>query len=126
MSELTIEQTLNEYFDGLYFCDLDKLAQVFHPLARYTTTTGGELLHLTMAEYFAILKERIAPATNQQIRDDRILLIDQIAPHTALAKVQCVIEPKYFTDFLSLIKVDGRWQIISKVFHYQLNHFNHF
>jgi len=28
--------------------------------------------------------------------------------------------PKFFTDLLTLIFVDGRWQIISKVFHFDL------
>jgi hypothetical protein len=31
-----------------------------------------------------------------------------------------VIRPKHFTDLLTLVHVDGRWQIISKVFHYEL------
>jgi hypothetical protein len=38
----------------------------------------------------------------------------------AFARVNCAIDEKYFTDFLTLILVDGRWQIISKVFHYDL------
>ncbi|MES2942024.1 MAG: nuclear transport factor 2 family protein, partial [Pseudomonadota bacterium] len=29
------------------------------------------------------------------------------------------IAPKFFSDFLTLIKLDGRWQIITKVFHYE-------
>jgi len=38
---------------------------------------------------------------------------------TAFARVECAIEPKHFTDFLTLVFVDGRWQIMSKVFHYE-------
>ncbi len=32
-------------------------------------------------------------------------------------KVQCQLPPRYFTDYLSLVKADGRWQIIAKSFH---------
>lgn len=39
---------------------------------------------------------------------------------TALARVECAIGPKFFTDLLTFIKLDGRWQIIAKVFHYEL------
>lgn len=39
---------------------------------------------------------------------------------TAFAKVECSIPPKFFTDFLVLLKLDGRWQIVSKVFHYEV------
>jgi hypothetical protein len=34
--------------------------------------------------------------------------------------VQCVIRPNHFTDLLTLIHVDGRWQIIAKVFHFDV------
>ena len=34
----------------------------------------------------------------------------------ALAKVKCQLPPRYFTDLLSLLKIDGRWQVAQKVF----------
>jgi len=43
--------------------------------------------------------------------------IDFSGPTTAIAKVECQLPPRYFTDYLTLLKVDGRWQIISKTFH---------
>ena len=48
---------------------------------------------------------------------DRIVSIDFSGPGTAFAKVECQIPPRYFTDYLTLLKVDGRWQVISKSFH---------
>ncbi|WP_429097677.1 nuclear transport factor 2 family protein [Aminobacter sp. BE322] len=41
-------------------------------------------------------------------------------PVTAFVRLNCAIGPKPFTDLLSLVKVDGRWQIVSKVFHFDL------
>ncbi len=38
-------------------------------------------------------------------------------PVTALATVNCAIGDRYFTDYLNLVLLDGRWQIIAKVFH---------
>jgi len=35
-------------------------------------------------------------------------------------RAECSIGPKFFTDFLTLIRTDNRWQIISKVFHFDL------
>ena len=40
-------------------------------------------------------------------------------PVTALVRLHCAIGPRYFTDLLTLIHLDGRWQIIAKVFHYE-------
>ena len=48
---------------------------------------------------------------------DRIVSIDFSGPATAFAKVECQIPPRYFTDYLTLLKVDGRWQVIAKAFH---------
>ena len=50
-------------------------------------------------------------------RADRIVSIDFSGPATAFAKVECQIPPRYFTDYLTLLKVDGRWQVIAKAYH---------
>ncbi|MBA8905093.1 hypothetical protein HNQ95_000861 [Aminobacter ciceronei] len=46
--------------------------------------------------------------------------IEFAGPVTAFAKLNCAIGRKHFTDFLTLVKLDGRWQIMSKVFHFDL------
>ncbi|EWH11776.1 hypothetical protein DS2_03095 [Catenovulum agarivorans DS-2] len=116
-----IKQVLQIYFDALYHSDVGLLNQVFHPQAKYVTASSGELINLAMPDYFSIVEQRISPASKQQTRTDKILQIDVVSDCTALAKVQCSIAPKHFVDLLSLIKLDGRWQIISKVFHYQID-----
>lgn len=115
---------LQDYFDGLYHCDTKLLAKVFHPQARYACATdvpaGGELVHLGMDEYFPIVEKRVSPASRNEQRRDQVVSIEFAGPVTALARVHCAIGPKYFTDLLTFIFVEGRWQIISKVFHYDL------
>lgn len=117
--------TLQTYFDGLYHSDTGRLAKVFHPKATYTTATeaaanGGEPLHLTMAEYFPVVDKRPSPASRGEARRDRIVSIGFAGPVTAIARVECAIGPRFFTDLLTLIHVEGRWQIIAKVFHFDL------
>lgn len=111
---------LRDYFDGLYHCDTTKLARVFHPQATYACATDGTLLKLGMDEYFPVVEKREPPAKRNEIRRDRIVSIEFAGPVTALARVECAIGPKFFTDLLTFIKLDGRWQIIAKVFHYDL------
>jgi len=116
---------LQRYFDGLHHSDTERLASVFHPQATYATATeaaatGGEPLVLTMAEYFPIVDRRPSPASRGEARRDRILSVGFAGPVTAFARVECAIGPKFFTDLLTLFQVDGRWQIIAKVFHYEL------
>lgn len=110
---------LQRYFDGLHHSDTARLRQVFHPQAQYCCATDGALLQLDMARYFAIVDQR-PPASQGAPRTDRILAIEFAGPVTAFARVECSIPPKHFTDFLTLVKLDERWQIVSKVFHYTL------
>lgn len=115
-----VAKVLQTYFDGLYHSDTRRLAQVFHPKARYVCATEDKLVDLGMDEYFPIVDKRPSPASRSEPRADRIVSIAFAGPKTAIATVNCAIGPKRFTDLLSLILQDGRWQIISKNFHFDL------
>ena len=120
-SEAAINEAMSIYFDGLYHSDSKRLAKVFHPKAQYACATDGTLLHLTMDQYFPVVDQRPSPASRNETRRDRIVAIECAGPVTAFVRAECAIGPKFFTDLLTLICVDGRWQIIAKVFHYDLN-----
>ncbi len=118
MEVVAVKNVLSKYFDGLYNSDTSRLADVFHPRAHYVCATDGVLLYRDMDEYFPIVEKRPSPASRGEIRNDRILSVEFAGPVTAYARVECSIGEKFFTDFLTLIFVDRKWQIISKVFHY--------
>jgi len=111
---------LVRYFDGLHHSDTTILRRVFHPSALYACASEGTLLSLRMDEYFAVVDKRVSPASLGQARTDRIISIEFAGPVTALARVECSIAPKHFTDLLTLVRLDGRWQIIAKVFHFEV------
>ena len=115
-----VAAVLQEYFDGLCHSDTQRLRRVFHPQAVYGCGTAEPAVVLRMDEYFHIVDQRPSPASRGETVQERILSIEFAGPVTALAKVECAILPKHFTDLLTLIHVDGRWQIIAKVFHYEL------
>ena len=117
---VALNAVLSDYFDGLYASDTALLRRVFHPAALYACATDGTLLTRSMEQYFPFVDARVSPASLQQARADRVISIEFAGPVTAMARVECTIAPKHFTDLLTLIKVDGRWQIIAKVFHYEL------
>ena len=111
---------IGSYFDGLYRSDPELLATVFHPAAVYATATEDPFVRLSMAEYLPIVANRESPESRGEARTDAIESIEFAGPRTALARVQCSIGPKHFTDLLSLVRVGTRWQIIAKVFHFDL------
>src|SRR5688572_28857764 len=108
---LEVADVLSMYFDGLYHSDTARLRRVFHPRAQYVCATEGTLTHLTMEEYFPAVDQRPSPASHGEVRADDIVSIEFAGPVTAFARVHCAIGPKYFTDLLTLICIDGRWQI---------------
>jgi len=110
---------LVRYFDGLHHSDTTILRRVFHPSALYACASEGTLLSLRMDEYFAVVDKRASPASLGQVRTDRITSIEFAGPATAFARVECSIAPKRFTDLLTLVQLDGRWQVIAKVFHFE-------
>ncbi|CAH0255175.1 nuclear transport factor 2 family protein [Roseomonas sp. CECT 9278] len=113
-----IAQALGLYFDGLYHSDTRRLARVFHSDARYVCASEAPVVNLGMAEYFPIVDARPSPASRGEARRDRIVSIALAGPHTAIARVECAIGAKAFTDLLSFIRADGEWRIIAKVFHF--------
>jgi hypothetical protein len=117
---LEIAEVLSTYFDGLYHSDTKRLRSVFHPRAQYVCATEGTLTYRTMEEYFPVVDQRPSPASRGEPRADSIVSIELAGSVTAFARVHCAIGQKYFTDLLTLIRLDGRWQIISKVFHFDI------
>lgn len=113
-----IVAVLEDYFDGLHHSDTRRLRRVFHPQAVYATTSNGQPLILRMHEYFPIVDERPSPASRGEVRSDRIESIEFAGPVTALARLRCSIQPRHFIDLLTLVRLDRRWQVIAKVFHW--------
>lgn len=115
-----IAEALRNYFDGFYEGDTGKLRRIFHPNAHLYSAADGPLADDDMETVYARVAGRASPASRGETRLDRILSIDKSGPESALVKLQIAIGPKLFTDYLSLLKIDGRWQIISKTYTYQL------
>ncbi|HEX2541068.1 MAG TPA: nuclear transport factor 2 family protein [Caldimonas sp.] len=114
--EVAIRAAVQTYLDGLYEGDADKLASVFHPTSSLTYEEGGELKPLPRDEWLAAVRARPSPKSRALARHDEILQIDQSSPTTALVKLKCAIPPRFFTDYLCLLKTGGRWQVAQKVF----------
>ena len=112
-----VRSSLLEYFDALYFCDVEKLQRVFHPAALYATADEAPFLHRSMPEYLTVVAARQSPASREEVRRDHIDCIEFAGSNTAFARVRCSIGTRDFVDFLTLVRVDTQWRIIAKVFH---------
>jgi hypothetical protein len=107
---------LETYFDGLYHADIERLEIAFHPKLIYATADEIALLYRTMDEYFPVVAKRVSPASCDEPRRDAIDATEFAGVNTAFARVRCSIGTKDFVDFLTLVRTDGTWRIIAKVF----------
>ncbi len=111
-----IEQTIQTYFDGLYEGDADKLGSVFHESSALTWEQDGKVTILPRDAWLKAVRERPSAQSKNLARDDAILVLDHSGPTTAFVKVKCQIPPRYFNDYLNLLKTDGRWLIVQKIY----------
>ncbi|MEP2706897.1 MAG: nuclear transport factor 2 family protein [Roseibium sp.] len=111
-----LQAVISEYFDALYHCDTELLQRVFHPKAVYATADETPLLHRTMEEYVPVVAKRQSPASRGETRTDAIDEIQLAGNNTAFARVRCSIGQSDFVDFLTFVRTDDRWQIMSKIF----------
>lgn len=116
-----IANALTGYFDGIHEGDTEKLRRAFLPNAHLYSATDGAVVDMDLDAYMDLVGGRASPASQGAKRHDRIVAIDLSGPVSATAKVELAVPPKYFTDSLSMLKVDGHWRIVAKTYHYVIH-----
>jgi hypothetical protein len=104
------------YLDGLYEGDADKIATVFLPTSALTQAYEDDLKITPRDAWLDAVRTRPSPQARGLTRDDHILTIDLISDTLALVKVKCQMPPRYFTDLLNFVKINGKWVVAQKVF----------
>ena len=103
------------YCDAAYEMDADKFASLFDPSCSVTKAGEDGNVSVTPIEmWLAGVRGMKAPKLQGLERHDEILSID-VVRELALLKLKLQIPPRYFTDMLSCLKVDGAWRIVQKV-----------
>jgi len=110
-----IEAMLAEYFDVMYTQDMEKFDRVFHTNVVLYSAQTGELNRRPFDVYREAVVNRESPESKGEERKDEIIFIDEMSDTAAMAKVQLQMMGGVMQDYLTLIYIDGRWQIISKI-----------
>ena len=118
MDKSAVESTIQLYFDACYEGSGEKARQAFHPSSHiYGRSPAGELLDSPIEEFAVrVGSNKNPPMAQGQQRKDEILSIDFSGENTAVTRVRLLIGKTLYTDILSLAVIDGRWQIIAKLF----------
>jgi len=113
--EAAIRQTVQYYFDGGKNRDSVALRKAFHPEARMLFAKDGKLAMVPIGEYIArVAENQLKPGEVDSTRR-RVVEVD-VAGDAAIARLELERPDALLTDYMSLLKVDGRWQIVNKIF----------
>jgi hypothetical protein len=109
-----IEQTIGYYFAASDNGDADALGRAFHPEAKMIFVRDGKLTQVTIPEW----QDRIRKNPNPPVKANwrKVVSVD-ISGEAAVARVESDFATFQFIDYMSLLKVDGEWKIVNKIFH---------
>ena len=113
--EAAVRAAVDHYLQGHALGSPEEFSNAFHPEAMlFWVTPEGALGKRTSAEYIKGASGK--PAADESKRKRQILSVD-IAGTAAVAKVELDYPSVHFIDYLSLLKVNGEWKVINKIFH---------
>lgn len=112
-----ITKTVNLYFDGMVQRDRKMLDEAFHPEARLIGYRG-ENFTVTPFESWAS-GTASGTARNPNDYKNSIKAI-RVEGYTALVETELYWPGVYYFDFLTLMKVDGKWKIVHKTWYEEL------
>lgn len=115
ISDPAITKLLDDYFDVLYFQDMDLFDKVFHQDCVLYSAQGGTLSVRPYAPYREAVANRQAPAQTGDARNDVMLMFDQISPTLALVKPQLELFGGVMQDYLNIVFLDGQWWVMAKM-----------
>jgi putative lumazine-binding protein len=112
--EAAVREAIQHYFQGHATGQGEHFRKVFHPDAKLFFNRDGKLTQWTSEEY--ISRAGGKPAADEAQRKRKIDSID-IVGDAAFVKITLDYPSVVFTDYMSMLKIDGRWMIVNKTFH---------
>jgi hypothetical protein len=111
--EAAVRQTIDYYFQGHATGNGEHHKKAFHPESKLYWVKDGQLMQRTSAEYIAGASGK--PAADEAQRKRFIESVD-ITGNAAVVKLVLDYPDRRFTDYMTLLKINGEWKIINKSF----------
>jgi len=111
-----IKTLLDNYFEVIHAQDMNLFDKVFHKNSCLYSAQDGNLVLRPYDIYREIVAGRESPAQLGNTRRDKVLMVDQISPTLALAKVQLEMFGGIMQDYLNLVYLDGQWWVMAKMY----------
>lgn len=105
---------LNNYLQGHITGNPEFIRQAFHKDARIMAFRDGKLTNLSVEEFATRFNGK--SASDEAERKRSIESLD-ISGNAAIAKIVLDYPTIKFVDYMSLLKIDGEWKIVSKSYY---------
>ena len=117
---ISIESVIQDYFKGYTGAEAELVAKAFHPETRLYSVDADASEKLDRTELAGWLENLSARNAKGDVRaaEQTISQID-ITGSAAVAKVILTFSKFRFTDYLSLLRIEGSWKIIGKIYHFE-------
>ena len=107
----SVNRIVQDYFDGLHNGDVSKLRAIFHQDAILKASGSRRGLE----QWLGAVASRPIPSQQGGSYDFKLLSIEVIKDQ-AMVKLECPLFEHRYIDFLGLLKEDGRWKIVNKMY----------
>lgn len=102
---------VRDYFNGLHHGEVATLKAIFHPDA-FLKAPG---LRRSLKQWLDAVASRPVPAQQGRPYDFKLLSIE-IIKDQAMVKLECPLFDHFYVDYLGLLKENGRWLIVNKMY----------
>jgi Putative lumazine-binding len=103
------------YFEGVRRSDTAAARRAFHPVLTMYSARDGALAQRSLDEWVTAIAERAPNPPKPDAVQRRIVSVD-VTGTAAMAKVELVQPEATLTDYMSLLKLNGEWIIVGKIF----------
>ncbi len=109
-----IREAIHYYFQAHATGNGEYLREAFHPVAHLYFVRDNELAQYTLEEYIALFD-----GSPEDDEDQRIRSIDdiEISGNAAIATITLDYPNAIYTDYMSMLKIEGQWKIVNKTFY---------
>lgn len=105
---------LENYIKGHATGDAQHMRQAFHTEGNLIFVRDGKFTTRSFTDYIGGFNGK--PAADEANRTRSIESVD-VAGNAAVAKIILDYPTTRFVDYMSLLKIDGEWKIVTKVFY---------
>jgi len=109
--EAAVRQTIQHYFDGG-----TTVRKAFHPSARMTFVADSGFTLVPIETYLARVEEGARKNPGAKGWGSQKIASIDVTGDAAVAKLELENDKAAVTDYMTLLRIDGRWVIVNKSF----------